>query len=328
MNNRYATALWHLDQNKSALQRHPIPDLREDQILLQSQFSLISSGTERLVAKGQVPEDLHSDMRVPGMEGSFLLPVKYGYSVVGKIISKCSLNGRYAHLLYPHQDLILTEISALSLLPEGLSPKRACLTSNMETALNAVWDSQVTIGDRVLICGFGIIGALVALVLSSMPAVSIEIAEKDSYRQKLAQQMGFRISTGNKADFDLSFNTSSSATGLQLCIDAVRREGKIIELSWYGKKEIQLQLGGSFHYGRKQLISSQVSHIPYSKSPHINFEKRKQIVFDLLKDPVYDSLITTEIPFSESPLFFEQLRNGKDVPPGIGRLIYYPVFNV
>ena len=36
-------------------------------------------------------------------------------------------------------------------LPHGVPPSRAVLAANMETALNVVWDSTVSAGDRVAV---------------------------------------------------------------------------------------------------------------------------------------------------------------------------------
>jgi hypothetical protein len=76
-----ATCLWHINKNKSEL-RSEQSVLSPDDVVLQSLYSIISIGTERIVASGQVPSNLHTQMRVPYMDGQFEFPVKYGYSLV------------------------------------------------------------------------------------------------------------------------------------------------------------------------------------------------------------------------------------------------------
>jgi len=100
-------------------------------------------------------------------------------------------------------------------------------------------------------------------------------------------------------------------------------EGKIIELSWYGTKSVQLNLGGDFHYQRKQIISSQVGQVPFEKSARWNYQRRKETVWELLKNPLFDAHITHEIPFTESPAFFDKLRNGEVQNEGLGWVIRY-----
>ena len=318
-------ALWHLSAEKSQIVEEPLSSIDHQQIAVKSHYSLISSGTEYLVASGQVPSQLHQSMQVPHMGGSFSFPIKYGYSLVGKVSSEGPLKDKMVHLLYPHQNCCTVNTADLFVIPNGIPPKRATLASNVETALTAIWDSQVSIGDRVLVVGFGMIGALVARLLSFLPAIKLGIVEKNPARQQLAKQMGFQIWEPAEHDlpFDLAFHSSASAAGLQTAIDAVGLESKIIELSWYGEKISPLVLGGSFHQQRKQIISSQVSRLPSSYQARWDFKRRKETVFELLKNPTFDQHVTHEVPFDESPMFFEQLRK-RDLPDGLGWCIAYP----
>lgn len=247
------------------------------------------------------------------MGGDFSFPVKYGYSLVGRVITE---NHPYVdkvvHLLHPHQAECVVASQDLFVVPDEIPPSRATLASNLETALNAVWDGQISIGDKVLVIGFGIIGSLVARVLSMIGAVEVVVQDIDLRRQYLAEQMGFWTQDkGTEGiSYDAVFHTSASEEGLQAAIDQVGFEGKIIELSWYGNKSVSLQLGGDFHSQRKQLISSQVSHLPPYHSRRWNYRRRKEVVFELLKQPAFDQHLTAEIAFEELPNVFTQLREG------------------
>ena len=318
-----ATSLWHISNTTSELQKNPLEKFGNDYFLIKSLYSLVSTGTERLVASGKVPHSMHQSMAVPSMGGDFNFPIKYGYSLVGQVLSTGDLEGQIVHLLYPHQDLLHATKSSFSIVPTEIPAKRAALASNMETALNAIWDSGVSVGDKVVVCGFGMIGGLVARVLSLMPAVEVVVLEKNGYRIQQATQMGFTVNPSNLENYDYSFHTSGSSAGLQACIEAVGMEGKIIELSWYGTKAVDLQLGASFHHQRKQIISSQVGHIPFSKSARWDYQRRKSVVWELLKNQVFDAHITEEIPFANSPVFFEELRAGEILNKGLGWVIKY-----
>ena len=136
--------------------------------------------------------------------------------------------------------------------------------------------------------------------------------------------MGFKIleDINKQRGFDISFHTTSSSDGLQKSIDAVGMEGKTIELSWYGKKEIKLSLGLDFHIMRKKIISSQVSQIPFFKSARWDYKRRKETVFKLLENPIFDQHISHLIPFDNAPLFFEKLRENK-LEDGMGWCFKY-----
>jgi len=315
-----ATALWHDSTKQSSLRQEELPLPINTELLLSSAYSLISVGTESLVSKGLVPSVLHQHMTVPKMGGAFDFPIKYGYSLVAKTIDS-KVGEEYFHLMHPHQDQVIAPIYSLTSLPQGVPPKRAVLASNLETAVNAIWDSEVSIGDTVLVTGFGLIGSLVARLLSMMPGVQVYISESNTYRLELANKMGFQ-EVEKAMDFDVAFNASANEKGLQFCIDAVGLEGKVVELSWYGTSKSTLSLGSSFHYLRKQIISSQVSHIPAKKSHRWDYERRKAVVMELLKNPIFDEHLTHEIPFEKTPQFFDQLRSGK-LPNGLSWVIKY-----
>jgi 2-desacetyl-2-hydroxyethyl bacteriochlorophyllide A dehydrogenase len=317
-----SSALWHLNKSLSSIKQETLPILHPSEVLIESQYSLISTGTEKLVASGKVPPSMKEKMRVPFMGGDFHFPIKYGYSLVGQVLSKGAYQDQLVHLLHPHQNKLITDNQSFSLIPKNIPAKRAALASNMETAINAIWDAHISLGDKVLLVGFGMIGGLIARVLSLMPTVEINILETNPYRLQLAKEMGFNTAISHEA-YDVSFHTSGTSMGLQKAIEAVGMEGKIIELSWYGTQSVTLQLGADFHQQRKQLISSQVGHIPFYKSARWDFKRRKELVFKLLENPLFDQHISHEIKFEETPEFFKQLRNDAVKNKGLGWVIKY-----
>jgi len=321
------TQLWHNKKKKSWFKVENIlkSDLSSNQLLVRSQFSLISAGTEQMILADPPTGKTAEKMQVPYMLGSFDADFTYGYSIVGEVVEGPSdWIGRLVHVMHPHQDLILVSHEDVFPIPEFIRPETATLASNLETIINAVWDSGVTVGDKVLIIGLGIIGALLARVISHIPGTEVFIYEKDPYREKICSAINLHCVSDESnltADYTIAFNTSCSGSGLQMAIDQVTHEGSVVELSWFGPKTVTLNLGGDFHYGRKKIISSQVSHIPVIKRGHFDNRSRKQIVFDLLKEINFDSLISRRIPFEEAPEFYTQLkeRNIRD----IGVLFYY-----
>ena len=315
-------ALWHESDKFSELREEVNADQKRGMLKVRSLYSLISTGTERLVATGKVPQEAAEAMKVPFMEGSFSFPVKYGYSLVGEVVSEGELAGKMVHLLHPHQDELMVENEVVFEVPASVPAKRATLASNMETAINAVWDAGISVGDRVVVAGFGLIGSLVSRVIQMMPGVELAVLEKDDNKRKLAHEMGFAAAGEvTPGYFDKAINTTASGEALQKCIESVGQEGIVVELSWYGTHGVNLKLGADFHYQRKKILSSQVSRIPENHSARWNYHRRKQVVFELLKSAVFDEHITRVIPFEESPAFFHELRNGQY--KGLGCCIRY-----
>jgi threonine dehydrogenase-like Zn-dependent dehydrogenase len=294
-----ASALWHIDKKTTAILEEEISPSGEKSVLIKTDYSCISTGTETLVANGLVPNQIKENMKVNYMGGSFDFPIKYGYSLVGK-----TEDGRNVHLMHPHQNFLYAKESDLFTIPQELSNRKATLLSNMETAVNAVWDAQLTGKEKVLIIGFGGIGALLALTIKHYCGINPSVLELDKDKVKKAKNMGFSIRT---EIFDVIFHTSASNTGLQYALDHVKKDGSVIELSWYGNKMVNLKLGANFHYNRVKLISSQVSTVsPFA--PCKGYGERKQIACKLLLHESYDELISNEIPFEDMPTHFDALK--------------------
>jgi threonine dehydrogenase-like Zn-dependent dehydrogenase len=319
-----ARSLWFQDAGLAVILEKELPEVKEGWCLVETLFSAISPGTERLVFIGRVPEELHEEMKYSYMEGEFSFPVKYGYSLVGRIVEGPQERiGQIVHVLHPHQDRCVVKEDDTFLVPNDVPPKRATLASNLEAAVNAVWDSQVTVGERILVVGFGIIGSLVARLISFMPGVEVEITDTHAFKKALVEKMGFKTRKPEDIPgfFDLAINSSGNSDGLQLALDKVGIEGRVVELSWYGTQKVSLSLGGSFHPLRKKIISSQVSSIPSQHRPRWDLKRRKSLVFKLLQKKEFDSHITHSYRFEDLPGAFDQLKN----PPteGLSYLVTY-----
>lgn len=310
-------ALWHINPHESALL--PVSQEKSPELIhIQSICSLISKGTEKTVAMGYCDKKFEAHMGVPYMEGSFDLPIKYGYSMIGELPDT---PGQYFHFMHPHQSVCYVSSESLTQIPIGMPPLRASLISNMETVINAIWDANIQAGDKVLVIGFGAIGSLLAMTLRDYPGIALEILDLQAWNLQQAQELEIDIWSG-ATDFDSVFHVSASSAGLQQAIDLCRAEGKVIELSWYGTRKVQLSLGTSFHYGRKSIISSQVSTIPAHKSYNWDYKRRKALAIEMLGDKKYDALISQVVPFENSPHLFEKIRKGEE-GPGLNWVISY-----
>lgn len=299
-----AKALWYLGNGRFSLEEEELPEIEKDQCLVKSHYSGISLGTERLIYSEQVPDSMKNSMRCPYMGGEFPFPIKYGYSIVGQVIEGSKdLITRIVHLLHPHQNYCLVKAGDVFPLDSIIPGKRAILASNLETVINALWDAGVSIGDKVLVVGFGNIGSLLTRVLSLMVEIEVIVVDTNKKKLKLAEEMGFEGVFPDQVspDFDIVFNTSANENGLQTAIESVGFEGKVIELSWYGKRPVSIQLGKSFHIERKTVISSQVSQISPSHRARWDNHRRKELVFSLLRHPKFDQHLNHIIQFHQLP---------------------------
>jgi len=345
-----ARALWYVKPGVVELRTSPLPPPAPDLAQVRALYSGVSRGTERLVMGGLVPEHEHERMRAPLQEGNFPFPVKYGYCAVGTVeTGPKELVGRQVFCLHPHQDVFQVPIAMAVPLPDGLPPRRATLAANMETALNALWDSGAGPADRIVVVGAGIVGLLVAYLSARLPGAEVTVVDPVADRRKLVEAFGCTFSApggrlpaqpgsdpahsaavagrtrgqspGAIQHADVVFHTSASQAGLATAIAAAGMEATIVELSWYGDKQIAVPLGGAFHSQRLRLISSQVGQVSGSRRPRWNYRRRLDAALRLLSDERLDALLTTEIAFEEAPTTLPNLL-APDAP-GLAPVIRY-----
>jgi 2-desacetyl-2-hydroxyethyl bacteriochlorophyllide A dehydrogenase len=299
-----ATALWYVGQRECALNEFALAPAGPDDCLVESLWSGISRGTERLVFEGRVPPSERERMRAPFQDGDFPFPVKYGYCAVGRVAAgPADMLGRTVFCLHPHQDRFVAASDRLTAVPDDVPARRAVLAANMETALNAHWDAGCGPGDRIVVVGGGVLGLLVAWLAAKLPGAEVTLVDIDPARADLARRLGFSFSLPEDApgDADIVFHASASVAGLATAIDAAGFEARIVELSWYGEGAVPAPLGGAFHARRLQLISSQVGAVSPGRRPRWDYARRCRTAMALLADDRLDALITDEIPFARAP---------------------------
>jgi threonine dehydrogenase-like Zn-dependent dehydrogenase len=241
------------------------------------------------------------------------------------------MNGFYVNQLvftmHPHQDYAIIPDNRLLPLPKDLSPLRATLIPNLETALNAIWDSEYQHPEPVAIVGGGIVGLLTAFLLKTAWDSQPVIIEIDNKRRQLIEKLEWGLTVLDPKDsprevFSLCFHTSGQGPGLQTALDSIGFEGRVIEMSWFGNRLASLSLGGSFHFQRKQILSSQVSIIAKPKRGHLTHQQRLEQVLEYLHDSSLDALISQVIAFDALPAFMHQLYYKN--PDGFSFAVTYP----
>jgi threonine dehydrogenase-like Zn-dependent dehydrogenase len=321
---RDARAFWLRSPGAGEIRPAPLADPGPDEVLVRTRYSAISRGTETLVFRGGVPESQYAAMRAPFQEGDFPAPVKYGYLNVGVVEEgPPALLGRTVFCLYPHQTAYVVPAGAVVPVPDGVPPSRAVLAGTVETAVNALWDAAPLVGDRITVVGGGMVGCCVAAVLARFPGVRVELVDADPERTAVARALGvaFALPADAGTGRDLVVHASATSAGLQRSLELLAPEGTVIELSWYGDREVHLALGGSFHAGRLTIRGSQVGTVAPARRASRTFADRLALALDLLRDPVFDVLVTSRSPFDALPDVLARMARG-DVP-GLCHLITY-----
>jgi NADPH:quinone reductase-like Zn-dependent oxidoreductase len=318
-------ALWYVAQKRAEIRAAEIAPPADGEVLVRTRMSALSRGTERLVFEGAVPQSEHETMRAPMQQGAFPFPVKYGYCAVGVVErGPADLLGRRVFALHPHQDVFVASRAAVALIPDNVLDERAALAANMETALNALWDSGAGPGDRIAILGGGAVGLLICYLAARLPGADVTLVDPDSSREKIVAAFGASFSTApdGACDCDVVFHASASSQGLAAAIAACGLEATLVEASWHGARNIDIPLGGAFHARRIKIVSSQVGHVAPSRRPRWSYARRLAKALDLLADERLDMLPGERVRFDDLPAALPRLL--APGAAGVTSLVVYP----
>jgi threonine dehydrogenase-like Zn-dependent dehydrogenase len=319
-----ARALWYVGRGRAELRHAPLSPPAPIDALVRTAWSALSRGTERLVFEGRVAAVESERMRAPMQEGDFPFPVKYGYCAVGTVEEgPRDLVGQTVFALHPHQDRFAAPAESLALVPPAVPARRAALAANMETALNAVWDSGAGPGDRILVVGAGVVGLLVGYLAARLPGAEVTMVDVDLSRADIARRLGcaFQKPLDAPGDADLVFHASATSAGLACALACAGLEASVVEMSWYGDAEVRAPLGLSFHSRRLRLVSSQVGEVAPSRRPRWTHRRRLDKALALLADDRLDALITDEVAFEDLPRELPRLL-APDAP-GLATVVRY-----
>jgi hypothetical protein len=299
-----ARSLWYVGPGRAEIREENMPALEAGGVRVRAMHGALSRGTEALVLAGRVPPSEFQRMRAPFMGGNFPFPVKYGYSVVGRVdAGPAELIGRDVFVLHPHQDLFDVPASAVVILADRIPPRRAVLAANMETALNAVWDGAPGPADRIAIVGAGVVGVLIAFLCGHLAGADVTLIDIDKGRAEIARLMGVHFATPEAApaDCDLVVHASATASGLGTALRCAGDEATVLDLSWYGSGDVAAPLGGAFHSRRLRLISSQVGQVAPTRRPRWSHSRRLAAALALLADDRLDALLAPPVAFRDLP---------------------------
>ena len=286
-----------------------IPNLGKNQILVSTKYSLISTGSELKVFRGDMDSHQATDTVFKEMSNGMTYPLRYGYSLVGTVVAvgqdvdEKKYLGKTVFTFSPHGSAAICDATSVMVVPDGVSALDAIFFPSMETALSLVQAASPLIGERVAVIGQGLIGLLTGAVLKEEMNAKVTLVEVSRKRLQSAAEFNPQADlwegpnsnkSAPKNHFDVCIEVSGHPSGLQTAITKTSECGRIILGSWYGEHPLPLQLGTKFHRSGIQLVSSQVSHIPPELTGRWTKQRRFDVTWQLLKKLQPSRLLTSK----------------------------------
>ncbi len=323
------TSLYFTAPGHTELRERESSPVRPETVKVETEFSAISSGTEKLLYRGDAPASLETDGPVETLIEDLSFPTRYGYAATGRVVEcGCDVDNewldRRVFAYNPHESAFVTEPESLLEVPGSISMRRATLLATMETAVNFVLDAQPTIGERVTVFGQGTVGLVTTALLSQMPLESLTVVEPLESRRNVALQLGAEYAVDPETDAleeqitqrtgrpDLTIELSGNPDALNDAMEVTGFDGRVIVGSWYGTEPASLSFGERFHRHRLSIESSQVSTIAPQHEGRWSRERRHGVAWDWLADLPLDRLVTHEFPFKDAPKAYELLADSPE----------------
>jgi 2-desacetyl-2-hydroxyethyl bacteriochlorophyllide A dehydrogenase len=306
-----ARAVHFVAPRRVELREVELPPPSEGCVLVATQWSGISSGTELLAYRGEVDPNLPLDETLGALAGTFAYPFRYGYSAVGRVVVPAGSlrEGQLVFAFHPHQDQFV--IHASQAMPvDGLDARVAIMYPLVETAVQVCLDAAPRLGENVVVVGMGAVGILVAALLARAGA-DVLGSEPESARRAAAAAFGIRTMAPDEIaetvaaetagrGADLVVEASGDPRALASSLALLAHEGTVLVCSWYGTRPASLPLGGAFHRRRLSLRSSQVSTLPAALTARWDAGRRSALAWRLARELPLRVLATHEFPFERA----------------------------
>ena len=252
----------------------PVPEIGENEVLVQTSCSLISSGTERMLINfgesnlfqkaRKNPERVKEEFNKAILDGPFLAydavskkleePIPLGYCNVGKVtkkgkgVSNFEIGDRVVSN-GPHAEYVKINKNLCAKIPNEVSDEEASFTILASIGLQGIRLAKPTLGETFVVCGLGLIGLLAAQLLKANGCNVLGL-DLDPKKTKLAQSLGIKSlnsdnekeiiswcmsSTNNIGVDGFLITTATKSNGpIDIASQSCRKRGRIILIGTAG----------------------------------------------------------------------------------------------
>lgn len=228
----------------------PAPQVGKGEVLVATKASLISAGTEKmlidfakksLLSKAQERPDLVQKvldkMQRDGLSATLSSvfskleePLPLGYSAAGEILAVGeNLKGQFqvgervamaGAGFANHAEVNSVPKNLVAKIPENVPDNHASFATLVSIAMQGVRNAKVSLGDRVMVMGLGLVGQITVQLLKAA-GCKVFAVDFDAERIKLAEETGadmvHALSVGNTESLVKSFTESNGFDSVIIC---------------------------------------------------------------------------------------------------------------
>src|SRR4051812_9434286 len=216
--------LQRLDDGRTYLLDVPVPAATGVKVVIRTQASLISAGTERMLvefgrgnlldkarAQPDKVKDVLAKVRTDGLlstfeavQGKLATPIPLGYCNAGVIVDVGQSVTRFQPgdrvvSNGPHAEFVVVPHTLAAKIPDNVSFEAAAFAPIAAIGLQGIRLAQPTLGETVVVYGLGLIGLLCVQLLRANGCIVIGIDRAPS-RLALAERFGAHVIDGSSVD--------------------------------------------------------------------------------------------------------------------------------
>ena len=209
--------LQNLSNGRTTIVEAPVPQMKDDYLLIDTKLSLLSSGTERMLVDfgkanffdkaRQQPEKvkmvldkIQTDGLMPTIDAvrsKLNQPLPLGYCNVGTVHSigrgvEGFQKGDRVVSNGPHADVVRVPKNLCAKIPDNVSDEKAVFTVLSSIGLQGIRLAAPTLGESFVVFGVGLIGLLTVQLLRAHGCKVLAV-DYDKNRLKLAENFGANI---------------------------------------------------------------------------------------------------------------------------------------
>ncbi len=316
----------------ATLEEIPIPCPGPGEVLVKSEFSCISAGTER-----KRYMNVYADSGVPQRP----FPVRPGYANVGTIVEvgpgvDSHQPGERVLTMANHTSHYLRTVGedAIDRIPAGVQSDHAALGVLAQVALAGVRRAPPEIGQAALVAGQGVVGQMVVQFLKAAGCTPVIATDVADFRLEMSRHSGADL-TINAADEDVyaAVMAATNGNGVERVYDATpvpdalptslrvaATRGIIVMLGGpMGKAELNLYAD----FFRRDLTLMGVFQplTPTERTPHTPWtqQRHRQFYLEMLENGAVNvaHLLTHVAPPVEAPAIYAMLAQGGEDSLGV-----------
>jgi len=313
------------DGERVVLKDGEIKDIGENEIVVKTEWTQISVGTEIQTIKIAREEKRQ---------------VELGYSLVGIVVEKGKnvnfKEGDRILALAPHSSYVKLKVSPSTIIkvPDGLPPDIATVGILGSVAFHIVERGEVRVGESVGVLGLGMVGSLclqISKICGAKPLIGIDI---DETKLEIAKEYGadfcfspkiselekeiYRITKGEM--LNVVIEAVGKAEPINIAKKIIGRWGRLV-LSSFTNESISFMVHNDIVEKELKIIGAHQPKCPVEKVPYYPFSqvKNRLLALEFLKNGILkvDKLITHRIKKEQIEEIYSLLLKEEKRPTGI-----------